>query len=77
MRSNTHLGPHQTPMMDLFAKIVNDLKQIIIFAKKLHHGCLTGSYPDDNYMFKVNNRNISPKCEICSKLTIMTPEWRY
>ena len=27
MRSNTHLGPHQTSMMDLFAKIVNDFKK--------------------------------------------------
>ena len=27
-----------------------------------------------NYMFKVNNRNIRIRCEICSKLTLMTPE---
>ena len=35
--------------------------------------------PVGNYMFKVNNRNIRAKCEICSKLTIKTPErchWR-
>ena len=25
-------------------------------------------------MFKVNNRNIKKRCEICSKLTIKTPE---
>ena len=25
------------------------------------------------YMFKVNNRNTSTRCEICSKLIIMTP----
>ena len=29
-----------------------------------------------NYMFKVNNRNIRASCEICSKLTIKTPERR-
>ena len=32
-----------------------------------------------NYMFQVNNRNIRTRCEICSKLTIKTPErpqWR-
>ena len=27
-------------------------------------------------MFKVNNRNTGPKCEICSRLTINTPEQR-
>ena len=33
-------------------------------------------YPAGNYMFKVNNRNTRTKCEICSKLTIKTPERR-
>ena len=32
--------------------------------------------PAGNYMFKVNNRNTRTKCEICSKLTIKTPERR-
>ena len=27
-------------------------------------------YPAGNYMYKVNNRNIRKKCEICSKLAI-------
>ena len=30
--------------------------------------------PAGNYMFKVNNRNTRARCEICSKLTIKTPE---
>ena len=34
-------------------------------------------YPAVNYMFKVNNRNTRTVCEICSKLTIRTPEWRH
>ena len=34
------------------------------------------SIPTCNYMFKVNNRNPRGRCEICSKLTIKTPEWR-
>ena len=34
------------------------------------------SYPAVNYMFKVNNRNTRTRCEICSKLTIKTPERR-
>ena len=28
-------------------------------------------------MLKVNNRNTKTRCEICSKLTIKTPERRY
>ena len=32
--------------------------------------------PAGNCMFKVNNRNTRTKCEICSKLTIKTPERR-
>ena len=34
------------------------------------------SYPAGNYMFKVNNTNAGTRCEICSKLTIKTPERR-
>ena len=30
-----------------------------------------------NYMLKVNNRNTRTRCEICSKLTIKTPERRH
>ena len=33
-------------------------------------------FPAGNYMFKVNNRNTRTRCEICSKLTIKTPERR-
>ena len=33
-------------------------------------------YPASNYLFKINNRN-TRRCEICSKLTIMTPERRH
>ena len=29
-----------------------------------------------NYLFKVNNRKTRTRCEICSKLTIKTPERR-
>ena len=34
-------------------------------------------FPAGNYMFKVNNRNTRTRCEICSKLTIKTPERRH
>ena len=33
-------------------------------------------YPEDIYLLKVNNRNTRTRCEICSKLTIKTPERR-
>ena len=31
-------------------------------------------FPTNIYLVKVNNRNTKKKCEICSKLTIKTPE---
>ena len=33
-------------------------------------------YPASIYLLKVNNRNTRTRCEICSKLTIKTPERR-
>ena len=33
--------------------------------------------PAGNYMFRVNNRNTRTRCQICSKLTIKTPERRH
>ena len=30
--------------------------------------------PAGNYIFKVSNRNTRTRCDICSKLTIKTPE---
>ena len=35
---------------------------------------LNSLHPSDNYIVKVNNRNTRARCEICSKLTIKTPE---
>ena len=35
------------------------------------------SYPSGIYLFKVFNRNIRTICEIYTKLTIDTPEWRF
>ena len=34
-------------------------------------------YPAGIYLLKVNNRNTRTRCEICSKLTIKTPERRH
>ena len=44
----------------------------IIFGSKLDWT----TFQAGNYMFKVNNRNTTIRCEICSKLTIKTPEPR-
>ena len=33
--------------------------------------------PADKYVIKVNNRNVRTRCEICSMLTINTPDRRY
>ena len=33
-------------------------------------------YPAGIYLLKVNSRNTRKRCEICSKLTIKTPEWQ-
>ena len=33
-------------------------------------------YPTGIYLFKVSNMNTRTRCEICSKLTITTPERR-
>ena len=35
---------------------------------------LKSYYLAGNYMFKIKNRNTRTRCEICSKLTIKTPE---
>ena len=39
----------------------------------------SGTVPAGIYLLKVNNRNTRTRCEICSKLTMKTPErlqWR-
>ena len=35
------------------------------------------SLPPGMYLFKLNNRNTRLRCEICSKLTIKTPDRRH
>ena len=46
---------------------------------KLIPACKDGvkAHPAGIYLLKVNNRNIRARCEICSKLTIKTPERRH
>ena len=37
---------------------------------------LSGYFPANIYLLKVNNRNTRKRCEICSELTIKSPERR-
>ena len=49
------------------------------FETKLYKSLSTRVIPDNIYLFKVYNWNNRKRCEICSKLTIKTPEqcqWR-
>ena len=44
---------------------------------KIKLNCVIGilaNYPAGIYLLKVNNRNTRARCEICSKLTVKTPE---
>ena len=47
------------------------------YRKGLAHSRHCYRYPAGIYLFKVNNRNTRTRCEICSKLTINTPERRH
>ena len=38
---------------------------------------MTKKHPTNIYLFNVNNNNTRKRCNICSKLTIKTPERRY
>ena len=44
---------------------------------KWYHWFTISSLPSGDFMFKVNKRNSRKMCEICSKLTIKTPERRH
>ena len=59
---------------------LNLLKEWQYFCSCLIKGTLLAtklkSYPAGIYLFKVNNRNTRTRYEICSKLTINTPERR-
>ena len=45
-----------------------------IYERCSREGYLLWHYPMGIYLLKVNNRNTRTRCEICSKLTIKTPE---
>ena len=49
----------------------------LYYVKYFHHWYCTLSSPAGIYLPKVKNRNTRTRCEVCSKLTIKTPERRY
>ena len=53
-------------------KWINIILQNIILMVEIPSRVLV--YPVGIYLLKVNNRNTRTRCEICSKLTIKTPE---
>ena len=44
------------------------------FLETSRNGMIRYVHPADIYLFKVNDKNTGKMCEICSKLTIKTPE---
>ena len=56
-----------------------EVEQFLLRTKKLSN-CLiiflktNSSFPAGIYLLKVNNKNTSTRCQICSKFTIETPE---
>ena len=53
----------------------------ILFLKKPRNidwnAIIPHQVPANIYLLKFNNRNTRKRCEICSKFTIKTPEWRH
>ena len=68
----------ENPTLTVFKSVFSNLrnaKYVCLFY--LRYRCIfTFKVPAGNCMFKVNNRNTRTRCEICSKLTIKTPERR-
>ena len=56
-------------LLSIFMAIINIAKLELINA--------TDNCPAGIYLLKVNNKNTRTRCEICSKLTIKTPELRH
>ena len=58
----------------LFVKNVFPIGKYQLKVKKKDIEATSIDVPAGIYFFKVSNRNTRPMCEVCSKLTIKTPE---
>ena len=56
---------------------IHKSKKIFFFFDKAPSEEFFSPYPTNIYLPKANNRNTRNICEICSKLTIKTPERRH
>ena len=65
------------PVHQKFNQIAEETHDTKILGKLSEGDMITCSNSEHDYMFKVNNRNTRTRCEICSKLTIKTPERRH
>ena len=54
--------------------IIGSAVSNFFWIKYLFHRYFGLIIPAGNYMFRVDNRNTRTTCELCSKLTINTPE---
>ena len=62
----------RTYLLIVRAAFFTSLRNVAKDVMKVFH-----ANPTNIYLFKVNNRNTRKRCEICSKLTIKTPERRH
>ena len=62
--------PLQQFFCGFFVVLQNNTIEPLHFNTKKH-------FLSNIFLFNVNNRNTSKRCEICSKLTIMIPKRRY
>ena len=60
----------------LFFNIAADLRLAILLKRDSNTRIFMSTFPVGIYLLKINNRNTRTRCEICSKLTIKTPERR-
>ena len=72
--SRTYISLSQSKFQQLLLKIKFPTSSVQIQTKFILYSAKCD--PADIYMFKVNNRNPRTRFEICSKLTIKTPERR-
>ena len=61
--TNLFLDSYQKFIVQIFAALTDIL-------------IVRNAYPGSIYLLKVSNRNTRKRCEMCSKLTIKTPERR-
>ena len=73
--NNNEIVPNPKDFQLVFLSRNKGIEKEMPFVGKATKSSCT--FPAGNYMFKVNNRNTRTRCEICSKLTIKTPERRY